>query len=473
MTVTSFLVSKVAFATGIAVVAEVVRRRSRRVEVAYTVWAMVLVVLLVPPVFIVPLPAWISANLESLSIDWLWFRGASANSTIQSGDKEALSAISGALAQYLPFAAVPIWLVGGSLVLWRHAWHVRLVERLVRFATPASPEVLEQRTDIARELGIHIFPTVVTADGAFSPFLWHPLRGQPCVVLPLRLLESLSPESIGAILRHELIHLRRRDAWRHLVEQLVLMLWWWLPITWIARRRLRELEELCTDAEVLRSNPQGAKAYGHALLSTEAFLSHSRANRLGVVLAFTSPGSLKTRITAIARFAPSRVAPPSHLPTYGLVAVSVALGLSVAGSVSNRHNTAPLAQTIAASIDAPTVYSQPPTLPHADHADLERRGPPDTASVTVRHTEHEIVLSWPGESPLAAMHVIRLVKVSTADVWPPLWRIDGDQFDMPISARYHSHELEWIFTFLGAHDVVVDEDGTRHSHSGTIDVSAA
>ena len=33
MTVVAFLVSKVAFATGIAVVAEVVRRRSRRVEV--------------------------------------------------------------------------------------------------------------------------------------------------------------------------------------------------------------------------------------------------------------------------------------------------------------------------------------------------------------------------------------------------------------------------------------------------------
>jgi beta-lactamase regulating signal transducer with metallopeptidase domain len=451
MTVTAYLISKVTLATGIAVAAEGVRRCARRVALAYTLWAMVLVVLLVPPVFVVPVPAWMASHLG-------------ANSRIDS---------SGAVAPYLTPTAVLIWLIGGGIVLWRRARHVRLVERLVRFAASASPAVSKQCALIARELGLRTCPLVVTAGGAFSPFLWHPLFGRPRIVLPTKLLDRLPPDSIAAILRHELVHLRRRDAWRHRAELLVLMLWWWLPTTWLACRRLRELEELCTDTEVLRSHPQGANAYGRALLDTEEFLSRSRASRMGFVLAFTSPGALKTRITAIAAFAPSGPIQQSRLPAYGLVAVSVALGLSVAGSVSNQPNGVPLAQAANAAIDKPVLQSEQLEVPTTSHSGLASIGPPDKNCVTVRHAAHEIVLSWPGESPLAATHVIRLVKVSTADVSPPLWRIDGDRLGTSARMRLHSRQLEWIFAFLGADDVVIDEEGTPHSHPGAMDVSAA
>jgi beta-lactamase regulating signal transducer with metallopeptidase domain len=473
MSVTSYLISKVIISSGIAVVAEAVRRCSRHVALAYAMWAMVLVVLIMPPMLVVPVPDWVGTKLASLSFHASWLDFANIAPTTHAGRNEAWSTFTSRWLPNYSSACAVIWLVGGCTVLWRHARHVRFVERLVRFAASASPVVLNQCALVARELGIRACPDVVTAGGAFSPFLWHPLGGQPRIVLPTTLFERLSPAAIGAILRHELIHLRRRDAWRHRVEFVVLVLWWWLPTTWLARRRLRELEELCTDAEVLRSDPQGAKVYGHALLDTEEFLSHSRASRWGFVLAFMSPEALKTRITAIAAFTPSRAVPPARLPTYGLVAVSAALGLSVAGSLSSQPSGVPLTQAANAAIDKPVLHSQPLAVPKADHDEFASIGPPDMASVEVRHAAHEIVLSWPGDSPLAAKHVIRLIRISTADVWPPLWRIDGDPFGAPASRRLHSRQLEWIFAFLGADDVVIDEDGTRHSHPGPLDVTAA
>jgi beta-lactamase regulating signal transducer with metallopeptidase domain len=373
----------------------------------------------------------------------------------------------------MPVVAGIVWLVGGGLVLHHHARHARLVERLIRYSASAPQAVLRQCTGIANELGIYRRPSVVTADGTFSPFLWHPIWGTPRVVFPVRLLERLSPESVGAILRHEFIHLRRSDAWRHRVELVALMLWWWFPIAWIMRGRLRELEELCTDEEVLRSNPQGAKTYGNALLDTDEFLSCSRASHLNCVLAFTTPGSLQTRITAIAAYVPRHAKRRSPLPTYGFVAVAIVLGLLVTGSVSNRPSEVRPIQASVADKGWQDEHNDQIAKGEFDGQKFQASGLPDTASVNVCHTKHEIVLSWLGESSLNAMHVIRLVKVPAANNGPPQWRLSGYPLDTLGTKKFDKRQLEWVFAFLGIHDVVVDDHGTPHSHPNVLGVSAA
>ena len=105
-------------------------------------------------------------------------------------------------------------------------------------------------------------------------------------MIPRELLEQFPGDSLDAILRHELIHLRRCDGWRRRLDIVVLAIWWWLPTAWIARRRLCELEEVCTDAAVLRSNPAGARAYAKALLDTVEFVSRCDSRELLVVATF-------------------------------------------------------------------------------------------------------------------------------------------------------------------------------------------
>jgi hypothetical protein len=108
-----------------------------------------------------------------------------------------------------------------------------------------------------------------------------------------------------------------------------------------------------------------------------------------------------------------------------------------------------------------------------DRKKFQAAGLPDTASVKVRHAENEIVLSWPVESSLHAMHVIRLVKVSAANNWPPQWRINGYPRDTLDARKFDQRQLEWVFAFLGIDDVVIDEHGTRHNHPDVLGVSAA
>ena len=115
-----------------------------------------------------------------------------------------------------------LWLVGGGFVLLRQWRSLRLLEGLVRFAAVAPPNLSNRCAAIAGELGIRNGPTVVTASGAFSPFLWHPFVGEARVVIPGELFGQFSEEAIDAVLRHELIHLQRRDAWRRRIEVMVL-----------------------------------------------------------------------------------------------------------------------------------------------------------------------------------------------------------------------------------------------------------
>src|SRR5437667_428240 len=80
-----------------------------------------------------------------------------------------------------------------------------------------------------------------------SPVLWT-IGRTPRLLFPAGLLERLDREQREALLAHELAHWRRRDHWVRLVELAVLVLYWWHPVVWWARRELHEAEEQCCDA---------------------------------------------------------------------------------------------------------------------------------------------------------------------------------------------------------------------------------
>jgi beta-lactamase regulating signal transducer with metallopeptidase domain len=68
------------------------------------------------------------------------------------------------------------------------------------------------------------------------------------ICLPPRALVGLTPEQQEAMLAHELAHLQRRDPLWLLVGHAIACLFFFQPLNWVARRRLRELSELLADA---------------------------------------------------------------------------------------------------------------------------------------------------------------------------------------------------------------------------------
>ncbi|HXV75301.1 MAG TPA: M56 family metallopeptidase, partial [Candidatus Polarisedimenticolaceae bacterium] len=74
-----------------------------------------------------------------------------------------------------------------------------------------------------------------------------------------------------ALLAHELAHLLRRDHWVRYVELSATALFWWHPVAWWARARLRRAEESCCDQIVLRTFAD-PRAYARALIETVEYL---------------------------------------------------------------------------------------------------------------------------------------------------------------------------------------------------------
>lgn len=168
-----------------------------------------------------------------------------------------------------------VWLSGslalGAMTLVR----VRRFERLIR-SSPLAPTAIAKRADaIASRLGLHGTPRLCVVAGRLAPLAWN-LGRQATVIIPAALVESLDEPALDAILAHEFTHIRRRDAWARWLELLAASLYWWCPVVWIARRRVREAEEQCCDADVLRMFPALRRGYGRALLQTLDLLAGER-----------------------------------------------------------------------------------------------------------------------------------------------------------------------------------------------------
>jgi hypothetical protein len=127
-----------------------------------------------------------------------------------------------------------------------------------------------------------------------------------------------------AVIVHELSHLRRRDHRLCWAEGLIGLFYWWHPVFWWARRRLRDEAEACCDAWVTTLLPGGRRAYAEALVATKSFLSvpgHSGAPGLGVISGRTR--QLARRVTMVMT---QRVAPRASI-----LGLAFAVGIGAAG----------------------------------------------------------------------------------------------------------------------------------------------
>ena len=87
---------------------------------------------------------------------------------------------------------------------------------------------------------------------------------QPAIVLPQWLLEATPAEELKYILLHELEHLRRRDDWTNLAQQVVKALLFFVPsVWWIERKLALEREMACDDAVLAQAGT--ARGYAECL----------------------------------------------------------------------------------------------------------------------------------------------------------------------------------------------------------------
>ncbi len=225
----------------------------------------------------------------------------------------------------LPFPVIlaAIWVCGsaGIAVSWWIRW--RRIRKTVRSASPLPLSAAIPVRSAANLL----------EPGVFG--IWRPV-----LMLPEGIAERLSPEQMGAVVAHELCHLRYRDNLTAAVQMLVETVFWFHPLVWWIGKRMVEERERACDEEVVRlgSDP---RVYAEGILNVcKLYVESPLACVAGV-----SGSNLRKRIAGIlSNRAAVRLslAKKAVLAGGGLAAVVLPMGWGVMNATALRAQSAPV-----------------------------------------------------------------------------------------------------------------------------------
>lgn len=111
-------------------------------------------------------------------------------------------------------------------------------------------------------VSISVDKTVRLCDSIDTPFILGLLR--PNIYLP----SELDPAIATHVLAHEQAHLKRRDHWWKPLGFVLLSVYWFNPVLWLAYILLcRDIEQACDERVIKALDTDGKKAYSMALLT--------------------------------------------------------------------------------------------------------------------------------------------------------------------------------------------------------------
>jgi len=197
---------------------------------------------------------------------------------------------------WLRLALVGVWVFGAGCMILLQAVRLRRFRHLLRNAEEAPRSLTALVAEIAAQLGVAP-PQAVLTSAACSPMIF--AFGRPRLIWPNSLAEPLTGDARRAVIAHELAHLRRRDHWVAWLELAASCGWWWNPLFWYVRRRLRETAELACDAWVVSLLPGGRRAYAQALIDVSELISWTAAPAPAVGMGASARHLFERRLTRI------------------------------------------------------------------------------------------------------------------------------------------------------------------------------
>ena len=206
-------------------------------------------------------------------------------------DAPTVTASGDALATFLEIAAI-IWLIGMMLVLLFGAFSFLRLRRTVRVSLPYRERIY-------------------FCDAVDSPFILGFFR--PRIYLP----SSLDTAQLSYVLAHETAHIRRRDHLWKPIGYLLLAVYWFNPVLWLAYILLcRDIEKACDEKVVADMDKEHKRGYSEALLSCSA----NRRTIAVCPLAFGEVG-VKSRVKGVLNY---------KKPAFWIILISLLLVLATA-----------------------------------------------------------------------------------------------------------------------------------------------
>lgn len=148
---------------------------------------------------------------------------------------------------------------------------------------------------------------------------------------------------LQAVLAHELAHVRRHDLAVQLAAHFITALWWFQPLAWVLRKRLRSESELACDAEVIGSGFRPSEYASELLALTK---SAGRGIRIpSSAIAMVRSSDLEDRVRAVLN-PPNILLRPPRTYALGLILGSAAIAASAVTITSNEPGGSTMKHTI-------------------------------------------------------------------------------------------------------------------------------
>lgn len=162
---------------------------------------------------------------------------------------------------------IVLWAVGATaFAAWQMYCYRRFLKKLehTRTTVPTNSEAAKQLSFIKEALGVKSNVRLAYSSIIRSPVLvglW-----KPTIYLPIE-----NTVNVDMVIRHELIHLKRKDLWVKAYTLGASALHWFNPLVHILRKDIHIWSELSCDEEVVKemSYPE-RKRYGETILSVMA-----------------------------------------------------------------------------------------------------------------------------------------------------------------------------------------------------------
>jgi beta-lactamase regulating signal transducer with metallopeptidase domain len=274
-----------------------------------------------------------------------WIRADAVPSTIQRvlpgnvGSAAAAAARmdpAGQGSQTIPWVqiAAALWFAGAAAFLLYHGLrHTRFVRMVKRWGEPAEdPRMLEALEKIEEDMGITRRIGLRICSCISSPMMTG--FRNPVILLPR---SEFAADELPYILRHELVHFKRKDLWFKSLVVFATAIHWFNPVVYLAAKAAALQCEISCDAQVVNgTGPEGRRRYGEAIIGVirrqpevrTAFSTNFYGGRRG----------MKKRIFSILDTKKKKV---------GIVVLCLVLmgtlGTGAALAVSNKAETTPAA----------------------------------------------------------------------------------------------------------------------------------
>ena len=273
------ILSNILIAAALAGAAWAVERWMKRPLLAHLLWLLVFVKLLCPPLLEVEAPLLSQTGTAAADASW---HSAALQLWVQ--------------AQTLILVC---WLTGSAFVLISSLTRVfRFNRQISRYSTPAPEDIQHLARELAPRLKVKKLPRILITPARLSPLVWW-TGGSVRILLPQILLDKMEPARLKWVLAHELAHISRRDHWVRWLEWLTAMIFWWNPLVYLGRNRLRANEEICCDDKVLSTLSVTPRQYANTLLDALEHLAGSEIRPPAMASAMNSGGYMEQRLREI------------------------------------------------------------------------------------------------------------------------------------------------------------------------------